>query len=112
MGPEVCQHTALGRRAQGAAVSKKQSKVLQSERLAPSTEILGGGGQGGGGGGRRPEPNTSLVCVPSRSTTALQPCGLHDPTEGFETRQEHKLTLNTALKIFKTPTRLWGKRNS
>lgn len=50
------------------------------------------------------------VCVPSRLTTVLQPRGLHDPTEGFETRQEHKLTLNTALKIFKTPIRLWGQK--
>lgn len=55
-----------------------------------------------------PEPNTSLVCVSSRSTTALQPCGLYDPIKGFKTHQEHKLTLNTALKIFKTPRRLGG----
>lgn len=56
--PEVCQHAALRHRAQGAAVLKKQSKVLQSERLAASMEILGGWGWG-----RCPEPNTSLVCV-------------------------------------------------
>lgn len=56
--PEVRQHRALGHRSQGAAVLKKQSKVLQSERLALSTEILGGEG-----GGAQNQIRLWCVCV-------------------------------------------------
>lgn len=82
---------------------KKQSKVLQSERLAPSTEILGGEGA----------PRTKYVfgvCVSSTSVTALQPCGLHDPTEGFETRQEHRADTQHSFKNIQDPNEIWGEK--
>lgn len=49
------------------------------------------------------------VCVSSRPTVALQPCGLYDPTKEFETHRKRKLTLNTALKTIQDPKESLGE---